>query len=129
MRTPSLLRAVAIAVAAVVALGAACGGGDPDISGDASSALEPKVAEIRQLAAARQAEQAKAKLAELRGAVEELRSSGDLSDQRAGEILLAADAVETRLALVTTTTIPPPPPDEDEDDEDRGRGKGDKDDD
>lgn len=94
--------------AIVLYLVAACGpavdtGNEPAI-GD----LRSRVAEIRALASSRQPDQAAAKIAELRGIVERLRARGEMSGPTAEEIGLAADAVLSQLALITTTTTSTP---------------------
>lgn len=109
--------------ALALVLVAGCGNGKGDFSDTAANELRPRVAEIRDLATARQPDQANAKLVELRAIVEDLQARGELSEKAAREVLAAADAVNTQLGLITTTTTTePPPPDEDEhedeDDED-----------
>lgn len=88
------------------------------VSDTAAEELQPRVAEIRALAGARQPEQVTAELAELRLVVEDLQRRDELSEQGAQEVLAAADAVAAQLGLITTTTTqppttqpaPPPPP-------------------
>lgn len=95
-----------------------CGKGSDDVSETARNELQPRVAEIRHLADARQADRVQAKLDELRGLVEDLRARGELSDEGIGAVLAAAGDVTAQLQLITTTSQPPPPRDhEDEDDE------------
>lgn len=126
-------RALFISVMALATF-AGCAGDEPDLTDAAAEALQPRVAEIRQLAAQRQADQASAKLAELRLAIEDLRRRGELSDRGAQEVLDAADAVQSQLALITTTTTRPlpEPPDEDDDrdhEDEEDRDEDDEDDD
>lgn len=100
---------------------AGCGNGRGDVSDTAGGELRPRVAEIRDLATARQPEQASAKLVELRAMVEDLQGRGELSDPAAREVLAAADAVSAQLGLITTTTTSEPPqPPEQEGEEDEG---------
>lgn len=97
---------------AVVALVLAACGGSPAVSDAASTSLEARVAEIRQLAAGRQADGVTARLAEFGAEVERLRSEGEISAAAAERILGAARAVEQQVRLITTTTTtttaPPP---------------------
>jgi len=97
-----------------VALLSACGGGDlPSISGDAAKTLDSQVTAVRAAVQARDADAAARALATLRASVERLRRSGDITDNRASQILAAAGAVETQLVSITTTTttttLPLPP--------------------
>ena len=113
---------------------AACGSDGGDISDDAGAALQPKVAEIRQLASTRQADALMAKLAELRGVVGQLEADGELTSGAAAEILSSLAAVEAQVPLITTTTTTTTTevPDRGGRDEDEDKGKGkheDKDDD
>ena len=85
-----------------------CGHGRAGVSPDAGAQLKPRVAEIRALATARQADQASAALADLRRLVADLHSRHELTDQGAGNVLAAADAVSAQLVLITTTTTIPP---------------------
>lgn len=134
--------------ALVLASLAGCADEPSALSGTAAEELQPRVAEIRALAGARQPDQVTAKLDELRLVVEDLQRRDELSEQGAQEVLAAADAVGAQLGLITTTTtqppttqppppppLPPPPPaggggNEDEDDrderedEDDDRGNG-----
>lgn len=126
-----------VVVAFVLAVAAACGD-DPDVSEDASAVLQERVAEIRTLAEARQADAVIAKIDELNALVEQLRTDGEISDEAADEILASIAAVRQNVTTITTTTTttttaPPPPPDDDEDEDkddeekgNEGRGNGDK---
>lgn len=139
MRRPAWL----IAVAALV-IGGACGGGsDPGITDGASQELQLRVQALHEASLSGDHVPALDTLAEIRVAVADLQTRGELDDERAARILAAAAAVEDRLPLVpvtttttTTTTAAPPPPPVDDDDDDRdnrgGEGRGqdkDKDDD
>lgn len=121
-------RELRIGVIVLAALGG-CAGDDPDVSDTAAEALQPRVAEIRELAVQRRADQVTTKLAELRLVIEDLRQRGELSEQGAEDVLAAADAVQGQLALITTTTQPPPPERADEDDDDRDHEEEEDDDD
>ena len=81
-----------------------CGRGRAGVSPDTGAQLEPRVAEIRALATARQPDQVTAKLADLRRLVADLRSRDELTAQAAQAVLAAADAVGGQLVLITTTT-------------------------
>lgn len=99
-------RLLAALLAAGVLVGG-CGGDSRNVSGSAAAELQPRVAEIRQLAAQRQADRVAAKLAELRAQVADLVERRELSERAAQQILAAARRVEGQLALITTTTTPP----------------------
>ena len=121
-------RAILLVVALSVAV-AGCGADKPDITDNAGAQLQARVAEIRRLAAERQADQVAAKLAELRKVTEDLRAADQLSDDAARKVIAAAEAVQAQLALITTTTTTTPPPpredkDRDEEDKEEGKGKG-----
>lgn len=118
---------VLIALLPVVAL-AGCSKDEPEMTERAAAQLQPRVAEIRQLAGERKADQVAAKLAELRTIVEDLRADGDLSADRARDVLAAADGVQSRLRLITTTTTPPPRHDEGRDEDDDEKEKEGRDD-
>lgn len=118
-----MTRLLAVVVFAGVVLGG-CGGDSTDVSKSAAAELQPRVAEIRQLAGQRQADQVAAKLAELRLRVSDLVQRGELSERAGQEIIASAEGVQAQLTLITTTTttVPPPPPRKErdrEEDEDR----------
>jgi hypothetical protein len=108
------------ACAALVLLGAGCGGGS-GVDHQASDQLATAVAGVRAAANAHDATLASSRLDDVRRMVLFLRVRGDLSDRAAGRILVDADAVGTSLGLIptttttttmtttTTTTLPPPP--------------------
>lgn len=122
---------ILVVVVVVGGLMAGCGGDNPDISDAAAADLQPRAAEIRNLAGQRHADQVAAKLAEMRSLVDDLVQRGELSDRAAREILAAAGEVQGQLVLITTTTTAPLPrpsedghhededDDEDEDEEER----------
>lgn len=118
---------IAVVIAGVLVGG--CGGDSPDVSHSASAELRPRVAEIRQLAGQRQADQVAAKLAELRPRVSDLVQRGELSERGAQGILAAIDGVQGQLALITTTTTTPPPPPPPPRNDDEGHGEDDEDED
>jgi hypothetical protein len=84
------------------------------MSGDAAKTLDEQVTAVRDAVHARDADAATRALDTLRASVERLRRSGDLTDQRASQILAAAGAVGSELVSITTTTttttLPPAPP-------------------
>jgi hypothetical protein len=108
-----------LAVLLIGALLASCGGGgDDELTADAEQRLAPLVQQVRDRAGSFDPDGARVALAELRGAVAELRGDDQLGDDRAAAILATAADVEHRLSLAptttttttTTTTAPPPPP-------------------
>lgn len=117
MRTTAIL---AVVVAVVVG---GCGSGDPDVSAAAQARLGPQVEAIRQASTAGDRAGAELRLAELRGAVAELRAAGDLGSAAASRVLDRAAAVKSSLALLpTTTTQAPPSPEPERDDESKRDG-------
>lgn len=112
-------RVLLIGALALVIL-AGCRNGKGDVSDTAGDELRPRVAEIRDLATARQADQANRKLVDLRALVEDLQGRGELSEKAAGEVLAAADAVSTQLGLITTTTTTEQPRHRDADEHEDG---------
>lgn len=106
-----------LALVVAVAL-AACGSDKADVSDVARNELQPRVAEIRELADAKQADQVQAKLTELRLVIGDLLQRGELTGQGADDLRAAATNIESQLDLITTTTQPPPPRDEGDDEED-----------
>lgn len=117
-----------IGVIGVFAVGA-CGADGARMSDAARDELQPRVVEIRALADARQAEQVKLKLEELRFTVNDLFQRDELTEQGADDVLSAADRIEAQLGLITTTTQAPPPPSDRGDDEDRDEDDEDEEDD
>ena len=105
---------------------AACGGGSPPVSDDAASELHAQVSAVRAAVGGHDAAQAARALDTLRASVARLRRAGDVSGDRAEEILAAATAVQDQLVSITTTTttttttVPPTLPH----DEGKGNGKG-----
>ncbi len=118
------------AIALVVALAVAgCGGGSNALSDDGANELSVTVADLRAAAAVRDEARARADLVTIRSTVARLQQQGDISDERAADVLASADEVERSLVLITTTTTAPPPIYEDDDDEGKGKGKHKDDDD
>ena len=76
------------------------------MSDEARDRLGPALRDIRTAAEDQQPEVAAARLAELRTTVTSLVEQGEISEERANEILAAADAVEAQLAPITTTRVP-----------------------
>jgi len=119
-----------VIVALAVSVLAACGGGSPSVSDDAASELHAQVTAVRTAVGAHDAERAARALDTLRASVSKLRRSGDVSADRAREILAAATAVQTRLVSITTTTttttttVPPTVPNDEGDDHGNGKGNG-----
>lgn len=127
-----------VSAAVSVMLLAACGGDAPGINEETSQRLQYQVEAVRASAQSFDPAGVEQRLAELREAVAQLKSEGELDDERTAEILAAAADVEARIDLVpttttTTTTAPPPPPpppptfdddDDGDDDDNRGRGGG-----
>ena len=116
---------VAVVLVLVLAV-AGCGGGSEALSADGADELSVTVADLRAAAAVRDEGRARADLATIRSTVARLEQQGDISDERAAEVLASADEVERSLVLITTTTTTAPP---DDDDHGKGRKKHDKDDD
>ena len=121
------MRLARFAVAALLLLAPACGGGS-QVSEAAAARLQPQVQALREAAATGGQDAAKRELAELRALVGELSATDELSERGARRVLAAADRVEANLTLLdttttapptttTTTTAPPPPPPEDKDEE------------
>jgi hypothetical protein len=81
------------------------------------------VGEVRTATASGDRALADAALADVRASVEQLRASGAIDDDKAAEILAAANDVGSSLALMptTTTTTTTPPAD---DDDGPGKAKG-----
>lgn len=96
------MRRVAFLVAAssVLALTLVSCGRDPTVGAEASAVLTPEVSAIRGAAEAGEREEATEQLAELRGTVAELRSSGRLTSAGADRILAAISDVEAQLRLL-----------------------------
>lgn len=94
---------LAVAAASMVA----CGGEAPPVSEAAAIELAERVGQVRTDATAGDADAARAGLADVRAAVEELRDRGELAERAGARILAAAADVEQSLALITTTTSPP----------------------
>jgi hypothetical protein len=116
-------------VALAVTCFAACGSGSPSVSDDAASELHAQVTAVRTAVGAHDADGAAQALDTLRASVTKLRRSGDVSADRAREILAAATAVQTRLVSITTTTtttttVPPTVPNDKGDDHGKGKGNG-----
>lgn len=121
-----------VAIGAALLLAASCAGGGPTMTDAASTELQRRTAEIRQLATDGQPEAALARLAELDVVVDDLVAQGALDELAAAGVLDRAAAVAEELRQVTTTTTTttappptqPPPADDDEDDEDDDGGRG-----
>ena len=101
----------------------ACGDGDQDLSARAAAALQAQVGEVRAAVVAHDADDARVELAQLRAKVGQLRSGGEVGDERAQGILAAADAVESQLGLLRR-----PSRTTDEDAEEGNTDEGDTDD-
>ena len=93
----------------VVSVFSACGGADPGINDAAARSLEPRIAQVRAAAEARQPDVVRARLAELRSEVEALRRQGRLTEAGAARIVGAVGGVEDNLMLITSTTTAPRP--------------------
>ena len=120
-----------VIVALAVSVLASCGDGSPSVSDDAASELHAQVTAVRTAVGAHDAERATRALDTLRASVSRLRRSGDVSADRAREILAAATAVQNRLVSITTTTtttttttVPPTVPNDKGDDHGNGKGNG-----
>ena len=125
------MRRQLVIVALAVSVLASCGGGSPSVSDDAASELHAQVTAVRTAVGAHDAERAAHALDMLRASVSRLRRSGDVSADRAREILVAATAVQNRLVSITTTTtttttttVPPTVPNDKGDDHGNGKGNG-----
>jgi hypothetical protein len=122
-----------VAIGAALLLAASCADDGPTMTDAASSELQRRTAEIRQLATDGQPEAALARLAELDVVVDDLLAQGALDELAAASVLDRAASVVEQLQQVTTTTTtttappptqPPPADDDDEDDDEDGRGNG-----
>ena len=103
------MRRLLLVVTLVVSVFSACGGADPGLNDAAARSLEPRIAQVRAAAEARQPDVVKAKLAEIRSEVEALQRQGKLTEAGAARIVEAVGGVEGNLTLITsTTTIPLP---------------------
>jgi hypothetical protein len=112
-----------------VALFAACGSDEPDLSEEASRGLQFQVQAIRDAAESFNPAGVEQALAELRASIAQLEEQDKIDEGRAAEILAAAADVEALVDEVpttttTTTTLPPPPVEDEDDDEGKGNGKG-----
>lgn len=119
-----------VTVAALVAAVALVGCGSPDLSPEASRALSHEVAAAREAAEAGQPEVAASRLDRLREQVQRLREAGELSDERAEEVLAAAEQVDEALALLGTperTETPELDADDDDNDDKDEDKKGEED--
>lgn len=133
MRARTAIAAGVLALASAAVLPLACSGDDDAaISETAAIELQPRVAEIRQLATAGQPEAALAKVAELDAVLDDLVERDELSAGAAAAVLDQAHAVADELQHVTTTTTAttappptePPPPAGDDEERDEGGGHG-----
>jgi len=129
-------RAVATVLLAVTLTGAC--GGQADISARARRQLEARLDEVRTAVAAADPLEAQSALKALERAVSQLVSADQLSDERAREILAAAQGVAAQLSLLSSpepafspTAEPSETPSEKPDesgashgDEGHGKGKG-----
>jgi hypothetical protein len=103
-------RSILTGLAASVLLVASCGDAQHiSITPSASRQLRVVVAQVRAAASSGDAPTAAARLKEIRSRVIELRRQGELSENAATRIVLAADAVEADLRLAPTTTTTPTP--------------------
>jgi hypothetical protein len=107
----------------------ACGGTLSTMSNDAAARVHREVTAVRSAVVARDADGAARALASLRTSVEHLRRSGDLTSDKAREILAAASGVQAQLVAITTTTtttttLPPAPPTKPGKGPKPGEGKG-----
>jgi hypothetical protein len=95
---------VVAAAVLVVALAAGCGGGSSAVSAGASKELLAKVAAVREASVRHDADGARRALDDLRASVKRRQDAGEISDERAAELLAAASTVEANLVSITTTT-------------------------
>jgi len=116
-------------VAAVVlglSLLAGCGGGE-ELSVAAEEALTPDVEAIASAARADDAARLQELVGELRRQVEELEANGEVSGDRAAEILTAAARVATDVGPpepeVIVSVVPAPPPEDAGTDENQDEGE------
>ncbi len=118
------LRAVAVGGMAATILLGAFGSKGQGMSDAARNRLTALVGQVRQRAAAHDAAGAETALAKLRQNVTTFEHRGSISATDAAAIMHAADAVESKLTLITTTTTTttePPPP---QDNGDHGKKRG-----
>lgn len=111
-------------LALVVVLTVACG--QSQLSSEAARDLQQRVAEIRAAAEASKPVLARTRLQGLTSEVAALVDQGLISDQRAIEIVEAADAVGSQLSLLSSASSPTqtPSPSVGEDHGGEGNGKG-----
>jgi len=135
MSAPRVMRRRrAVVTASTLLLGALFGacGGKESLSDRAGADLMAGVARVRAAAGAGDRTRASTELAAVRTAVDRYRGQGEISSERAADVLAAAGEVEARLSLLsppptpapatttTTTTRAGPPP------SDPGGGKDDQ---
>lgn len=109
-----------VAIAVGVMLLAGCGG--PDMTGTASSDLQSRVAAVTAAVVGGDPVAAQTALNNLQLAVTNLVDRGDLSEDKASDILAAAEGVQSQLSLMPTTTTTQPC--DKKCGEEHGKGKG-----
>lgn len=117
------MKRLVVAMTLVLLAATACGSNGPELSAAHRKELLARVDGARAALGAYAPDQARLELAILREKVTELRQQGRISGDQADDILAAATAVESKLAVApttttTTTTLPPV------DDDEKGKGKG-----
>ena len=94
-----------VATAALLMVGLAGCGGSDRLSRPAAARLQPQVAAIRAAATSGDRAGAMVATANLRQAVDQLRTTDEITPQQASEVNAAVAEVDAQLAL-----LPPPPP-------------------
>jgi hypothetical protein len=107
----------------------ACGHAEPAITNGAAASLDAQVTAARAAVASGDHPRAEQLLDGISASVDDLRSRGDVSEQRAGDIINAVDDVRAALqtyaaTATTTTTTPPAATAEVKDERGHGRDKG-----
>jgi hypothetical protein len=123
-------RRLLVTVACSALLLGACGGGVPGMNDSAAADLSARVASVRAAVSDGDRSAAEAALSDLHLAVVNLTNRGEITEEKADDILDAVANVESALPLLgSTTTTPPTLGEDDDDDEDfelpgEGNGKG-----
>ena len=105
----------------------ACGSTGSGISSSAATRLQAEVNAIKSAANGANRSAAAHQLAQLLATIDQLRARDQLSQAAAARIRHAAEAVNSRLALLplpTTTTTAPPPEDDNRKNHKPGHGNG-----
>ena len=104
-RSRTKMPALVLAATSFAATFSTCGRDQPGLSNQAAADLQARVGRVRAAAVAGNGSGAGAELAALRSTVDRYRGQGQISAERAADVLAAAGEVEAGLAL-----LPPPAP-------------------